>query len=85
MSNWPMPYTMQRHGMDLHQLIKHLRLKDFMLVGQSMGASTIFSYLHQYGEEDVSAVIDVDQTPKIINDEQWKFGMYDSEMIDFEH
>jgi len=56
-----------------------------MLVGQSMGASTIFSYLHQYGEEDVSAVIDVDQTPKIINDEQWKFGMYDSEMIDFEH
>ncbi|WP_308634062.1 hypothetical protein [Paenibacillus silvisoli] len=49
-----------------------------------MGASTIFSYLHQYGEENISSVIDIDQTPKILNDEEGKFGMYDSEKIDFD-
>jgi len=50
-----------------------------------MGASAVFSFLKQYGEENVSGVIDVDQTPKILNDDNWKHGMYNSEKIDFEN
>lgn len=77
--------SMQRHGQDLYQLIQHLGLVKPILVGQSMGASAVFSYLKQYGEENVSSVIDVDQTPKILNDDNWKHGMYNSEKIDFEN
>lgn len=76
---------MQRHGHDLHQLIQHLGIVNPILVGQSKGASTIFSFLNQYGEDNISAVIDVDQTPKILNDVDWKHGMNNSENIDFEH
>lgn len=77
--------SMQRHGQDLHQLIQLLGLVKPILVGQSMGVSTIFSLLNQYGEANVGAVIDIDQTPKIINDKDWKHGMYHSEKIDFDH
>ncbi len=78
-------HSMQRHGQDLAELLDYLGLIKPILVGQSMGASTIFSYLNQYGEDNCRGAFILDQTPKIINSADWEYGMYNSENIDFDH
>lgn len=70
---------MSRHGQDIHELLQHLDLEQPILVGQSMGASAVFAYLSLYGDEAVRAIVDVDQTPKMINTDQWQCGMYNLE------
>ncbi len=68
--------NMERHGKDLDEFLRHLNLQKPLLVGQSQGASTIFSYISQFGDENISGVVDIDQTPKMVNDEEWDKGMY---------
>ena len=67
---------MLRHGKDVRELLEYLDLKDVILVGQSQGASTIWAYVSQYGADRLKAVVSVDQTPKMINDDEWPLGMY---------
>jgi pimeloyl-ACP methyl ester carboxylesterase len=62
-------HRMARHGKDVH---------DFgaVLVGGSMGASTIWAYHDLFGDERLRAVVSVDQTPKMVNDDSWSHGFY---------
>jgi non-heme chloroperoxidase len=69
-------HRMARHGKDLHDALAALDLGDVVLVGGSMGASTIWSYLDLFGTPGVRGVVSVDQTPKMINDEGWPHGFY---------
>ncbi len=66
---------MATQGRDLDALIRHLQIKKAFLIGQSQGASCIWSYISQFGTEHLYGVISVDQTPKMINDESWSYGM----------
>jgi non-heme chloroperoxidase len=68
---------MQRHGEDLGDFITALDLQDAVLVGGSMGGNTIWSYIGQYGTARLSGVVIVDQTPKMINTDDWPHGFYD--------
>lgn len=68
--------TLDVLGRDLHELIEHLKLDKVLVVGWSMGASTIFSYVEQYGVEKLSGVMSFDMTAKLINDEDWKLGLW---------
>lgn len=63
-----------RHGMDLNELMSHLQIKQFVGVGNSMGAATLFSYVSLVGTAKLAALIDIDQSPKMISDDTWKFG-----------
>ncbi|HAT54016.1 MAG TPA: alpha/beta hydrolase [Lactobacillus sp.] len=72
-----------RHGMDLAEVIQQLNLKNVILLGNSMGAATIFAYLSLFGDENIAAVIDLDQSPKMINDATWSFGFKDVTWTDF--
>lgn len=63
-----------RHGMDLAEVISQLSLANVVLLGNSMGAATIFAYLSLFGDANVAAVIDIDQSPRMINDAAWQFG-----------
>ncbi|POG97683.1 alpha/beta hydrolase [Fructilactobacillus lindneri] len=74
---------MARHAQDLQELIEKLALKDPILMGNSMGAATMFAYVSLYGDQHVKAIIDVDQSPKMINDDTWKFGFKDIGWDDF--
>ncbi|OIH97755.1 alpha/beta fold hydrolase [Curtobacterium sp. MCBA15_001] len=65
-----------RHGADLHELLLHLRLEDAVLVGQSMGASTIWAMVDLFGTSRVAGVLTIDQTPKLVNDAAWSHGFY---------
>ena len=69
-------HTMARHGADLGDFLTALDLRDVVLVGGSMGASTIWSYLRQAGTGRVRGAVSVDQTPKMLNTEDWAYGFY---------
>jgi len=65
-----------RHSKDLHDFLAALRLEDVVLVGGSMGGSTIWAYCDLFGAERLGAVVTVDQTPKMVNDDTWPYGFY---------
>ncbi|MCB0036100.1 MAG: alpha/beta hydrolase [Anaerolineales bacterium] len=67
---------MATQGKDLDALIRHLEIEKAFLIGQSQGASTMWSYISQFGTARLHGVISVDQTPKMINTEDWPHGMY---------
>ena len=67
---------MARRGRDVRDVLGALDLRDAVLVGGSMGANTIWSYLSQEGAERVAAVVSVDQTPKMLNSADWPHGFY---------
>ncbi|MFT8470207.1 MAG: alpha/beta hydrolase [Oenococcus sp.] len=80
----PFGMRISRHAMDLAELIDHLQLKQkIVLIGHSMGASTIFAYLSLFGSQRLQAVVTEDQSPKAINDNSWQFGQYDSSWSNF--
>jgi len=57
---------------DLHELIEFLQLDKPMLIGHSMGASIAYGYLGKY--DDAAAIMGVDQTLKMLNDDEWHYG-----------
>ncbi|MFI6025739.1 alpha/beta fold hydrolase [Amycolatopsis magusensis] len=67
---------MARHGKDLHDALDAVGLTEVLLVGSSMGASTIWSYVDLFGGGRVRGVVSVDQTPRMINDAGWPYGFY---------
>lgn len=74
--------TLSRLATDLEELLVHLKLDEVILVGWSMGAHVLFEYIKKYGCQRLKAVIPVDMAPKILNDENWKMGIY-NEDFDF--
>lgn len=72
-------FSVAQFAKDLRALIDFLALTNPVLVGYSTGALTIFSYLEQFGCENIKKVIFVDITPKIINDDGWSLGLYRGE------
>jgi non-heme chloroperoxidase len=68
--------TMARRGEDVHDVLTHLDLHSVALVGGSMGGNTIWAYLEQFGTERIGSIVIVDQTPKMLNSDEWKHGFY---------
>ncbi|EJE97887.1 alpha/beta fold hydrolase [Liquorilactobacillus mali] len=66
-----------RLAADIAELIEHLELEKVILVGHSMGASAIWAYVSLFGEDKIEQIITVDQSPKLINDDYWKYGSKD--------
>ncbi|GAA5207771.1 alpha/beta fold hydrolase [Microbacterium kyungheense] len=67
---------MARRGRDLRDVMELLDLRDAVLIGGSMGASTVWSYLDAEGAGRVAAIVSVDQTPKMLNTADWPHGFY---------
>ncbi len=61
---------------DLNELINGLGLKDITLLGWSMGAATVMNYISLYGCSTLRQVVLCDMTPRQINDQEWKLGLY---------
>jgi pimeloyl-ACP methyl ester carboxylesterase len=53
-----------------------LDLHDVALVGGSMGGNTVWSYLSRHGDGLIRSVVIVDQTPKMLNTDDWALGFY---------
>ncbi|HTC63959.1 MAG TPA: alpha/beta hydrolase [Candidatus Saccharimonadales bacterium] len=56
-------YNYDTFAGDLHELINHLKLRDFCLVGFSMGGGEVARYLGKYGSKDVSEAVIISGVP----------------------
>jgi len=68
--------TLARLAQDLAEMLDHFGLERAVLVGHSMGALTLMQYLHSYGTQRVAAVVLVDQSPRIVTDDNWRLGLF---------
>lgn len=68
--------TVERMAQDLNELIQYCGIERPILLGHSMGALTIWEYIHQFGCEDISKLCLVDQSPKILTADDWEHGIY---------
>jgi non-heme chloroperoxidase len=56
-------YNYDTFAQDLHQLVTHLKLRDFALVGFSMGGGEVVRYIGKYGSKDVSKAVIIGGVP----------------------
>jgi len=56
-------YNYDTFAEDLRKLVTHLKLKDFTLVGFSMGGGEVARYIGKYGSKDVSQTVIIGGVP----------------------
>jgi non-heme chloroperoxidase len=59
-------YNYDTFAEDLHKLITHLDLREFALVGFSMGGGEVVRYLGKYGSKDVSKAVIISGVPPFL-------------------
>src|SRR5256885_17014465 len=59
-------YNYDTFTYDLHKIISHLNLKDFALVGFSMGGGEVARYIGKYGSKDVSKAVIIGGVPPFL-------------------
>ena len=70
------PADMDRRGADVHRVLSALDLSDVDLVGGSMGGNTIWAYVSAFGPDRLRSITIVDQTPRMLNGDDWAYGFY---------
>ena len=68
--------TMETLASDLDEIIRGLSLSNITLLGWSMGADVALTYVRLFGCDALKQIILCDMTPKQLNDEEWKLGLY---------
>ena len=66
--------NVKRLGQDLKEIIDALNLDDVTLIGHSMGAATIYSYVNQFGCKNLKRIVASDMSPYMRND-GWSGGI----------
>lgn len=61
---------------DAKALMEYLGIDKYILMGYSMGAAVVFSYVKQFGCDNLIKVLIGDMSPKLINEGDWKLGLY---------
>src|ERR1700740_1058856 len=59
-------YNYDTFAEDLHKLIDHLKLRDFTLVGFSMGGGEVTRYIGKYGSKGVSKAVIISGVPPFL-------------------
>lgn len=68
--------NMKRLASDLEEFFIHLNLEKAVLVAWSMGVSLLLQYIENFGTNRLDRIVIVDGSPKMINDNNWKLGLY---------
>ncbi len=77
-------HRISRYAMDVRNLLDHLDVKDVTVLGWSMGASVLWSYIELFGNHRLAGLICVDQSPAQYTGPDWVWGQkgcYDVEMF----
>jgi pimeloyl-ACP methyl ester carboxylesterase len=69
----------QNHVEDVEDIVRHFGLRDFLLAGHSMGATTALHWLHSGGFQGVRAYLHIDQSPSVSNQTDWPYGLLGAE------
>lgn len=59
-------YNYDTFAEDLHQVVRHLKLCDFVLAGFSMGGGEVARYIGKYGSKDVNKAVIVGGIPPFL-------------------
>ena len=59
-------YNYDTFAQDLHGLVSHLELRDFALVGFSMGGGEVARYIGKYGSKGVSKAVFISSVPPFL-------------------
>ncbi|WP_293268939.1 alpha/beta hydrolase [Neptunomonas sp.] len=70
--------ALPRMADDLDELLCQLNVHNAVLIGHSMGALTAWEYIRRHGQNRLTGLCIVDQSPKLVTDETWKHGVYGS-------
>jgi non-heme chloroperoxidase len=79
-----MGYRISRMAKDIHDLMGEIGLSNAVLLGWSMGAAVVFSYIDLFGDERLRGIVVVDQSPRQYYSPDWKLGQaacYDAEAL----
>ena len=68
--------TMDTLASDLNEMIQGLPLSNVTLLGWSMGAGVALNYVRMFGCGALKQIVLCDMTPKQLNDNEWKLGLY---------
>ncbi|WP_394840941.1 alpha/beta hydrolase [Pendulispora brunnea] len=66
----------ESHAMDVHDVIAHFRLRNFLLGGISLGGTTALHMNHRAGLAGVRAYLHIEQSPCVGNREGWRHGLF---------
>lgn len=67
--------TIERMAQDLREFIQQKKIRP-VVVGHSMGTLTLFEYIRQFGTDDFEKIVMLDQSPKLLTDDDWSLGIY---------
>lgn len=68
-------HRVSRLGQDLAELLQAEGLFDVALVCHSMGVSVALAYVSLVGTTRLSRFVAIDQSPRIVNDSSWQWGV----------
>jgi pimeloyl-ACP methyl ester carboxylesterase len=68
--------SVQRMARDVMNLIEHFALEQPALLGHSMGALTTWEHIRQFGDAHLSKLVLIDQSPRLMTDDDWRHGIY---------
>jgi len=71
--------TIELLAFDLKELIDYLNLNNVILAGWSLGGSIILEYIKLFGNHKVDKLCLLDTSPRVINDQEWRLGLYRGE------
>jgi pimeloyl-ACP methyl ester carboxylesterase len=72
------PLSIAQMGDDLFELITHLKLSNIIYIGWSMGAMVFWESAKQHDLGRFAHMIAIDMSPKVLNSDDWQFGMIGS-------
>jgi pimeloyl-ACP methyl ester carboxylesterase len=75
-SNANSGFDIAQFAADLHEAFALLSLNDIVLVGFSLGGFTVLEYVKTYGCAGISKIVLADTSPKFVNDDAWRLGLY---------
>lgn len=64
--------TIERMAQDLAEMLDAFELEQPLLMGHSMGALICWDYIRQFGDDRLSQLCIIDQSPRLLNDTDWK-------------
>jgi pimeloyl-ACP methyl ester carboxylesterase len=70
------PDVFQNHMEDVEDIVRHFGLRDFQLVGYSLGASTALHWQRAGGFAGVRRYLHIDQSPCVGNRADWSHGLF---------
>ncbi|WP_436935812.1 alpha/beta fold hydrolase [Halovenus marina] len=69
-------HTVQHYADDIRSFLEQLDLDDVILVGWSMGAVVSWEHIHQFGTEQIRALVDIDMEPSPVKRDGYDYGSY---------